>query len=90
MVSACGSKKVTRANYDKIIPGMTLQEVEAILGKGSKEGGDGSNVAAQFGVDVGGTAPAQSGETYVWESGSKSITITFVNGKTATKKESGL
>ena len=39
-VPACKSK-VTKANFDKIKEGMTLAEVEKILGKGTKEGGDG-------------------------------------------------
>ena len=93
-VPACGKKKVTKANYDKIEVGMTQEQVEKILGKGSKdEGGDGSNVAAQFGVDVGvGSAPpaGPKGETYAWESGTRSITVTFVDGKVRLKRSSGL
>jgi hypothetical protein len=94
-VPACGKKKVTKANYDKIEVGMTQEQVEKILGKGSKdEGGDGSNVAAQVGVAVGGVASAPTagpkGETYIWESGTRSITITFVDGKVRLKQSSGL
>ena len=37
-------------------PDPLLEEVEKVLGKGTKETGDGSNVAGQFGVQVGGLA----------------------------------
>lgn len=76
-LAGCKSK-VTKANYDKITDGMTLKEVEAILGEGSLQG-DGSGTAAQFGVHL---APAGGrGKTYVWESGDKSITVIFVDDK---------
>ena len=51
-----GSKHLTRANYDKIATGMTLAEVEQLLGgPGEAEGGDlavaeGSGVAGVVGV----------------------------------------
>jgi hypothetical protein len=84
---AAGCKtKLTKANYDKINNGMTLEEVEAILGRGDKEG-DGSGVAAQAGVDLQGLAPAKSNVVaYVWEGGGKTVRVYFVNGK-VTKKE---
>lgn len=52
---ACGgSKRVTKANYDRIKTDMTLAEVEAILGKGDGEGGtslaEGSSGAGAAGV----------------------------------------
>jgi hypothetical protein len=90
-VPACGKKKVTKANFDKIKEGMTLAEVEQILGKGTKdEGGDGSNVAAQFGVAITSAPTVGKGETYVWESGTKSIKIIFGEGKVRTKLAEGL
>jgi hypothetical protein len=49
LVPACKSK-LSKANFDKVKDGMTLDDVEKILGKGTKEAGDGSNVAGQFGV----------------------------------------
>src|SRR6516165_8232821 len=81
MVSACGNAKLTKENFDKVKDGMTLDQVEEILGKGEKEsGGDGANVAAQFGgVDVGGgldlSARPNPGEMYKWESGTKIIRV---------------
>jgi hypothetical protein len=92
-VPACAKGKLTKANYEKIQTGMTLQQVEELLGPGTKdEGGDGSGVAAQFGVDVsGGAGPARkSGDTYVWESGTTTITVDFQNGKVTGKHSKGL
>ncbi|HXG08716.1 MAG TPA: hypothetical protein VNK04_02915 [Gemmataceae bacterium] len=94
LLPACSPRtpsKVTQENYDKIKNDMTLQQVEAILGPGTKEeGGDGSGVAAQFGVHVGG--PERGGrnvDTYVWEAKGKTIKVHFVNGKVTNKQKEG-
>jgi hypothetical protein len=83
VASGCQSK-VTKANYDKIEVGMTLQEVEKILGEG-KQQGDGSGVALQVGVDL--SAPRGGGnmQTIVWESDKAKITVYFVDGKVKNK-----
>jgi hypothetical protein len=86
------ANKVTKANFDKVATGMTLKEVEALLGKGQKEEGDGSGVAAQFGVDVGGVSVQvgnKATERYTWESGDKKITVYFRDGKAAAKDQKG-
>ena len=56
---------MNKANYEKVKEGMSLAEVEKILGKGSKETGDGSNVAAQFGVAIPAGATEVKGERIV-------------------------
>jgi hypothetical protein len=89
-ISACGKSKVTQANYDKIQNGMTLQEVEALLGSGTKQEGDGSGVAAQFGVALTPTGGSRTAETYVWEKGKATITVYFQSGKVGSKTGSGL
>ena len=90
MLTGCIKNKVTKANYDAVKPGMTLEQVQQLLGKGTKdEGGDGSNVAAQFGVDVGvSSSPrAGTGSTYTWERGGNSITVNFdKEGKVVNKR----
>ena len=89
LLTGCVKSKVTKDNYDKIKNDMPLADVEAILGKGEAVG-DGSNVAAQVGVDVtGGAAPSNTVD-YVWESGQKSITVTVKGGKVTSKKSEGL
>lgn len=89
-LTGCGASKLTKQNLAQIKNDMTLQQVEAILGSGSKQGGDASNVGAQFGVDIGASAPPPSTVDYLWERGTKSITVTFRNGKVVASKSSGL
>jgi hypothetical protein len=93
LLPACKKSKVDKANYEKIQVGMTLDDVEDILGKGTKEeGGDGSNVAAQFGIDVhvGGGGGGRGGDTYVWERGDSFIKVFFHNGKVTNKTSKDL
>lgn len=90
LLPACIKNKVTKANYDSIKEGMTLAEVEKLLGKGTKDEGDGTNVAAQFGVHVEAAPRSGSGTTYTWERGGNSITVFFnKEGKVANKRASG-
>ena len=89
VLSGCGKSKVTKEHYDKIKNDMTLDEVETVLGEGTKMG-DGSNMGAQVGVDVTGGAGASSNVDYFWEGGKNTITITFKQGKVVQKRNTGL
>jgi hypothetical protein len=89
LTTACIKTKVTKVNFDKIKEGMTLAEAEKILGKGTKETGDGSNVAGQFGVAVMPAAASGGGDVYVWESGDKKITLHVRQDKVVSKQASG-
>lgn len=95
-MAACANQKINRDNYNKVRTGMTLQEVEAIFGAPGKkeEGGDGSGVANQFGVDIpsaGAATRRPPGDTYVWERGDNTITIFFGrDGKVTAKTQKGL
>lgn len=88
LLPACQSK-VNKTNYEKVKEGMTLDEVEKILGKGSKETGDGSNVAGQFGVALPSAPTSGGGEVYTWESGNNMIRLTFRDGKLVHKHATG-
>jgi hypothetical protein len=90
ILTGCGKTKVTKENFEKISNGMTLEEVEGVLGEGTQVGGDGSLVAAQAGVDVNAGARPSSTVQYNWESGKNSITVYFRQGKVVLKKSSGL
>jgi hypothetical protein len=90
MLTGCG-RKLTKANFDKVQNGMSLSDVQQLLGKGEKEAGDGSNVAGQFGIALeGGGGGSKNVETYVWESGDKKITVYFRDGKVTSKNSTGL
>ncbi len=92
-VTACGKNKLTQENFDKLKEGSTtLEEAQKLLGKGEKEGGDGSNIAAGVGIAVGGVASAPTsggGEVYVFERGDRKIRLTFRQGKLVHKQKEG-
>ncbi len=95
MLSLTGAgckNKITKDNFDKIENGMSLQEVERILGPGTPVGGDGSGVAAQVGVDVGGGLGGRPSPLteYTWESGGNSITVGIMRDKVVAKRKSGI
>jgi hypothetical protein len=94
-IAGCaGDARISKANYEKINLGMTLKEVQDILGPGTKQApqGDGSGVGSQFGVDVtmGGQASTRRGDVYEWESGARKITIHLdMQGKVTNKDAKG-
>jgi hypothetical protein len=71
LLLGCGSK-VTQENFDKIQPGMTQDEVKAILGGPTESSG------ASLGPISGGT--------WVWRAGDATIAIQFVNGRVLAKQ----
>jgi hypothetical protein len=85
-LSACKSK-VTQANFDKVALGMSMKEVEAILGEGTKQS-DGAGIPTQFGVALQGVNTRD--ERYLWESGDRSITVTFRDDKVVHKEPKNL
>jgi hypothetical protein len=102
-VAGCNrAKQVTRANYDKITTGMTLTEVQALLGgPGEQEGGDlalaeGSGGAGAVGI--GGdlesmSRPRSKDKTYKWGTDSRWIKVSFRDDKVTAgtfKTEQGL
>ena len=74
-----GCSKVTSDNYDKIETGMTVTQVEQILGKGTEEAGGAVAIGNLSG----------SAKTVTWGSGEKSITVTFANDKMVMKAKKG-
>ncbi|HUS92147.1 MAG TPA: hypothetical protein VM695_09880 [Phycisphaerae bacterium] len=80
LLAGCGGSKVTKGNFDQIKNGMTVAEVEGVLGKGVEQAGGGVSVG---GVDL-------SGKSMVWKDGTKKIVVTFANGKVMAKVQEGL
>ena len=76
------SSKLNKDNYDKISTGMSVSQVESILGKGESE--------ASSSVDLGEYGGSISSEVMTWQSGLKVISITFSNGKVMAKAQNGL
>ena len=78
VVAGCGqSTEVSKSSFEKIEIGMTLSQVQGILGKGEVQVGTAGGLLS-------------SAEVYTWTQGEKNIAITFVNGKVKTKMQSGL
>lgn len=79
LMVGCGSK-VSKSNYDKINNGMTVAEVESLMGKGTTEAGGAGAIGGLSG----------SAKVMSWTDGDKKITVTFVNDKVTLKTEKGL
>ena len=82
MILLACSGKINMDNYNKISNGMTVEEVEQILGEGESN--------ASTNVDYGEYGGAVSAEVMTWQSGTKVITISFTNGRVETKAQAGL
>lgn len=81
VVAGCGqSTDVSKEAYDKVENGMTMAQVEDILGKGELATGASGGLGDMTG----------SAKIYTWTQGDKKITVTFVNEKVQTKMQSGL
>jgi outer membrane protein assembly factor BamE (lipoprotein component of BamABCDE complex) len=78
-LAGCGNK-VTKSNFDQIKAGMTLAQVEAILGKGTESTG----AAGAIGNLAG------SAKVVTWKDVDKTITVTFANDKVVLTASSGL
>jgi hypothetical protein len=76
------SGEINKDNYSKISNGMSISQVESILGEGE------SNASSS--VDLGEYGGNISSEVMTWQSGMKVITISFSNGKVMTKAQYGL
>jgi hypothetical protein len=96
-----GNKNLTKANFDQIKPGMSLAEVQKLLGEPttSDPGGlamaEGSGVAAATGIgDMQSMSQSQSRfKTYTWGNDTRHIKVTFLEDKVAVdhfKAEKGL
>ena len=94
LVGCSSGSKISKANYDKVSIGMTEAEVESILGKGEEKLSYGGGTAPGFGVNmpgipnVGITIP--NTKIKEWKEGSKSISVTFMDGKVMGKEPRGL
>ena len=87
LLTACESK-VTLDNYNQINTGMTLVEVEKILGSGTEEVSHGGHNIGGGGLMSG--ASSNPDRTYIWEDGPRKIILTFAEGKLVAKNQTGL
>ena len=76
MLTGCSGLGVTMEDFGKVENGMTLAQVEGILGKGKLQTG-GAVAFGNFGT---------SAMVYTWESDQLSMSVVFVNDKVAAKE----
>ena len=93
LLTGCGSG-VSTDNFEKIKSGMTLVEVERILGRGEEEVSSSVEIPEQSvslpGVgSVSMSSMASSGNVVKWQDGNKVITIMFLDGKVVSKTKIG-
>ncbi len=87
LCSGC-EEKINDANFNAITTGMTLSEVEKILGgKGEKQEISGVSISA---AGVGGSSRGSGDQyTYVWKDNNKEISVTTQGGKVINKGKAG-
>ena len=79
LTSGCAENRLTMENYARIEEGMSLREVESVLGTGKKKGG---------GLSIG-SFDASAYEV-IWGDKERFIAITLVNDEVMTKVHRGL
>jgi len=82
MFVGCSRQGVSKSNYDKLEEGMTMEEVQDLLGEGQKAAGAAGGIGGLFG----------KGEAYEWESedGKAKIRVVFTDGKVSAFSQEGL
>lgn len=82
----CGEDAITQENYDAINTGMTLVQVEGIMGgAGERQVVSGTSIS---GAGMAGSSTSTQ-DIFVWKSGLKEISVTLVKDKVVAKSKSG-
>jgi len=72
-------EKLTSENFASIQPGMTISQVEDILGKGTKQEATGVNISGA-GI-AGGSRPSEEFLILTWRKGNTHYSVRFKDGK---------
>lgn len=85
VVAGC-EEKITQEKLVQVLPGMTLDQVEKVLGgKGTRQEVSGMSIS---GAGIGGTNTS-SQEIYVWKENRKEISVTMGGGKVVSVNRAG-
>jgi hypothetical protein len=87
-LGGCESK-LSQESYAKIKKGMTLVEVQKILGGSGEEDSSPSGMTIS-GAGVAGSSKETKEKIYVWKEGGATITVVVVDGKVVEARQSGL
>jgi hypothetical protein len=89
-ITGCGGNAVTKSNFDRLRTGMSLQQVEAILGKGTElkrdelaefmKGQETPEEPSKDDPEAGKAKPPNLSDyrAYRWTNGKRSITVLFL------------
>lgn len=93
-LTGCGGKPLTRADYEKLQPGMSEAEVVAILGKGTELASSDKSLPPQT-ISTGKQDQripgyAGPGKMLKWQSGDHVIIVVISNGKLVSKSAIGI
>jgi hypothetical protein len=89
---ACAGK-LTKANYDKVVNGMSPAQVESILGPGTEQASSGITIPGTVtgtATGIGAPGTTVSTKVLVWRSGGRVITVTLLNDQVVAKTQIGL
>jgi hypothetical protein len=89
MVLVGCENKISKANFDKIQKGMTLAQVETILGGSGEEDSSPQGMTINE-AGVAGSSRESKERIYVWKSDSGQITVVTVDGKVVEARQTGL
>jgi len=81
--------KMTTENFAKIKKGMTLAEVQTILGSSGEEDSSPTGMTIS-GAGIGGSSKESKEKIYVWKEEGVTITVVIVDGKVAEARQAGL
>lgn len=83
LLTGC-EEKITQSNFDKITNGMTLTQVEKLLGSGTDD-----TPAAGYGVSYGGVLGSKAAEekVFVWKGKGFRIIVKLKDGKVVEKSK---
>jgi hypothetical protein len=81
-----GCDAVNEESYEQIATGMTIAQVEDILGKGTREDTGGASIS---GAGIGASRTDFAQKVYSWKAGNNQIIVTFVDGKVVGKSKRG-
>jgi hypothetical protein len=88
MMVACESK-LTQESFARIKPGMTLGEVQTILGSSGTEESSAGGMSIS-GAGIAGSSKESKERIFVWKEGEATITVVIADGKVVEARQTGL
>ena len=81
--------KLTKANFDQIKVGMTMTEVEKLLGGPGTEDSSPQGMTINE-AGVAGSSRASKDRIFIWKEEGATVTVVFQDGKVVERRQTGL